>query len=325
MKEASWQESIKDKIEKMKEIDIFEMSSPYRDKFRITGYQFGEGEHSVAIVGTMRGDEIQQQYICAMMVSRLTELEQKGMIAEGKSILVIPTCNPFSLNVNSRFWSMDGTDINRMFPGYDKGETTQRIAAAVFETIKDYKYGMQLASFYVPGDFIPHVRMLKTGYEAIEEAMSFGLPYVTIRKPLPFDTTLLNYNWQIWESKAFSIYSGYTETIDEVTSQQTIDAILRFLNNCGATTAHHHAPAFQSIVLDEDNLVTVRAHNAGILQRLVTVGQRVSEGQTLARIINPLDGTVLEHLSSPVSGIIFFSFHRPLIYQNALLFRIDKA
>ena len=27
----------------------------------------------------------------------------------------------------------------------------------------------------------------------------------TVRKPLPFDTTLLNYNWQIWNAKAFSI------------------------------------------------------------------------------------------------------------------------
>ena len=60
---------------------------------------------------------------------------------------------------------MDKTDINRMFPGYANGETTQRIAAAVFEALNGFEYGIQLASYYVPGDFIPHVRMLKTGYE----------------------------------------------------------------------------------------------------------------------------------------------------------------
>lgn len=298
------------------------MSSPYRDIFRIIGYKFGEGENTVAIVGTMRGDEVQQQYICAMMVDQLSQLERKGMIAKDKSILVIPTCNPFSLNVNSRFWSMDGTDINRMFPGYDKGETTQRIAAAIFETIKDYQYGLQLASFYVPGDFIPHVRMLKTGYEAIDEAKLFGLPYVTIRKPLPFDTTLLNYNWQIWESKAFSIYSGHTETIDEATSQQTIEAILRFINNVGTTTSIHNTPAYQSIVLDEDNLISLRSHHAGILQRILPVGSKIEAGQPLARIIDPLNGSILEEVTSPIQGIIFFSHHRPMIYQNALLYRI---
>ena len=29
-----------------------------------------------------------------------------------------------------------------MFPGYDKGETTQRIAAGIFEKIKDYKVAL---------------------------------------------------------------------------------------------------------------------------------------------------------------------------------------
>ena len=151
----------------MKKEILFSMKSPYRDDFAIEGYQFGSGEKTVAVVGAMRGDEIQQQYICAKLVAALKELERKGKIADGKGILVIPSCNPFSMNVSKRFWAMDGTDINRMFPGYDKGETTQRIAAALFAQIKDYKYGIQMASFYMPGDFVPHVRMLQTGYEDV--------------------------------------------------------------------------------------------------------------------------------------------------------------
>ena len=146
------------------------MSSPYRDEFRINGYWFGEGEKAVAIVGAMRGDEIQQQYICARLIQRLTEIEAEGKIAKGKRILVIPSCNPFSMNVARRFWTMDNTDINRMFPGYDKGETTQRIAAAIFKCLEGFEFGIQMASFYIPGDFVPHVRILKTGYEDIAVA-----------------------------------------------------------------------------------------------------------------------------------------------------------
>ena len=205
----------------MKKEILFEMKSPYRGTFNIQGYWFGEGEKTVAIIGAMRGDEIQQQYICSRLVAALTEVERRGGVADGKSILVVPSCNPFSMNVSRRFWAMDGTDINRMFPGYDKGETTQRIAAALFESIKDFKYGMQLASFYMPGDFVPHVRMLSTGYEDVDSACLFGMPFVTTRHPLPFDTTLLNYNWQIWGCKAFSIYAGQTNNVEDVTSQQT--------------------------------------------------------------------------------------------------------
>ena len=46
----------------MREETIFEMTSPCRDSFRIRGYRFGEGAKTLAIVGAMRGDEVQQQY-----------------------------------------------------------------------------------------------------------------------------------------------------------------------------------------------------------------------------------------------------------------------
>lgn len=59
-------------------------------------------------------------------------LSGRGLLNGGKSILVIPAANAFSMNIHKRFWPVDNTDVNRMFPGYDKGETTQRIAAGIF-------------------------------------------------------------------------------------------------------------------------------------------------------------------------------------------------
>ena len=303
---------------------IFEMKSPYRDDFRIDGYWFGSGEKTVAIVGAMRGDEIQQQYICARIVEALKDAEYRDKIADGKSILVIPSCNPFSMNVSKRFWAMDGTDINRMFPGYDKGETTQRIAAAVFEYIKDFEYGMQMASFYMPGEFVPHVRMLKTGYEDIATAQLFGMPFVTVRKPLPFDTTLLNYNWQIWGAKAFSIYAGQTNYVEDSTSNLTIDSILRFLKKIHVLDVRVQNAGYESIVLDEEELVNVIARRAGIFYRMIGAGPHVKEGQVLARILDPYDCSVLDEVKAPVCGTVFFAHNKPLTLEHAIIYRIQK-
>ena len=303
---------------------IFEMKSPYRDDFRIDGYWFGSGEKTVAIVGAMRGDEIQQQYICARIVEALKDAEYRNKIADGKSILVIPSCNPFSMNVSKRFWAMDGTDINRMFPGYDKGETTQRIAAAVFEYIKDFEYGMQMASFYMPGEFVPHVRMLKTGYEDIATAQLFGMPFVTVRKPLPFDTTLLNYNWQIWGAKALSIYAGQTNYVEDSTSNLTIDSILRFLKKIHVLDVRVQNAGYESIVLDEEELVNVIARRAGIFYRMIGAGPHVKEGQVLARILDPYDCSVLDEVKAPVCGTVFFAHNKPLTLEHAIIYRIQK-
>ncbi len=300
---------------------IFEMNSPCRDNFRISGYRFGKGEKALAIVGAMRGDEVQQQYICSQIVNRLTTIEQHGEIVEGKSILVIPSCNPFSMNVGRRFWAMDNTDINRMFPGYEKGETTQRIAAAIFSALNGFEYGIQLASYYVPGDFIPHVRMLKTGYEDIATAQLFGMRYVTTCKPRPFDTTLLNYNWQLWNTKAFSLYAGNTDQLNLDNSQDTIDAILRMMDRTGIIN-HKSTAAFESIVTDESELQHIKARHAGIFCRLLAPGSRVYPGDTLAHIIDPYNGQILSDVKATKEGIVFFAHHRPVVLQNALLFMI---
>ena len=64
-----------------------------------------------------------------------------------------------------------------MFPGYDLGETTQRIADGVFREIMDYQYGIQFTSFYMPGEFMPHVRMMDEGFSSVEEALKFEMSY----------------------------------------------------------------------------------------------------------------------------------------------------
>jgi len=60
---------------------------------------------------------------------------------------------------------------------------------------------------------------MNTGYQTASLGNLFGLPYVVMRKPAPIDTTTLNYNWQIWETNAFSIYTKETDEVDEQSAQ----------------------------------------------------------------------------------------------------------
>lgn len=209
-----------------------------------------------------------------------------------------------------------------MFPGYDQGETTQRIASAIFKQLEGFKYGLQLASFYVPGEFVPHIRMLRTNYEDIASAKLFGMPYVTTRKPQPFDTTLLNYNWQIWNTSAFSLYSGLTDSIDVDNSRQAVESVIRFLNGVEAVESNLIMPGFSSNILNEDEMLSISAGHAGIYVRQRKAGDKVMAGEILAHILHPYDGHVLEEVRSPRSGLLFFSHHRPFVLQNAMLYRL---
>jgi predicted deacylase len=300
---------------------LFNMPSPFRDDFKIRGFRFGSGKPTLAIVGAMRGDEIQQQFICSQMVKILKKLEEEGNILPDNEILVVPNSNHFSMNIEKRFWAMDNTDINRMFPGYDKGETTQRIAAALFEKIKHYAYGIQLASFYIPGNFIPHIRMMRTGYQAEQEATQFGLQYVFTKNPHPYDTTILNYNWQVWGAKAFSLYAGTNYNISEGSTNEACRAILRFMASAGIIKQHVRA-GYRSTIITDGDLTSVKAEDAGIFYKLKDARSEVRQGETLAHILDPYDGSILHEVTSPATGTIFFAHDKPLSLQGTLLYKI---
>lgn len=305
----------------MKETIIYELKTLYRDDMRARAFEFGTGEETVCIMGSLRGNEVQQIYVCSQLVKSLIALENKGAITPGKKITVIPCANPRSINTKKRFWPIDNTDINRMFPGYDLGETTQRIAAGLFEKIKGYKYGIQFTSFYMPGMFMPHVRMMSTGKENVEQAKLFGMPYVVLRKVRPYDTTTLNYNWQIWDTNAYSVYTATTDTIDEASAKQGVKSVLHFLKSIGVIDANTDAGYHSRVLLDTD-MVNVRNEHSGIYMPVLNAGQQTEAGELLAKIIDPYTGETTERIIAPCAGTVFFSHSNPLVYNNTAVIKI---
>lgn len=77
----------------MKKEIIYSLKGIYREDYQIEGYRFGGGEKSACIVGALRGNEIQQLYICSQLVKALKELEAHGAISHNHEILVIPSVN----------------------------------------------------------------------------------------------------------------------------------------------------------------------------------------------------------------------------------------
>lgn len=305
----------------MERFTVFEIPELYRDNFRVTGFRFGGGEKTMAIVGSLRGNEYQQIYMCSQLVKRLTELEAEGQFVEDKEVVVLPSLNPYSMNIGKRFWPTDNTDINRMFPGYDQGETTQRIAAGVFDLVSQYDYGVQFASFYMPGRYLPHVHIMKTDLVETERANSFGLPYVLMRTPRPYDTTTLNYNWQIWETEAYSLYSTTTDSLDEESAQQVVESVLRFMRIEGILKGDTTMPEPPVILTDED-MLSLRPEKAGIFKNAVSVGDAVEKDQTIAYILDTYTGEVLEELKSPANAVVFFLHDAPLTYANTAVCKL---
>ena len=305
----------------MREQVIYRISHIYRDDFRVRAFLFGQGEKALCIVGNTRGNEYQQIFICSQVVQRLKKLEEEGRFAEGYQVMVIPSVNPSSMNIGKRFWSVDNTDINRMFPGYNEGETTQRIADGIFQQIKGYRYGVQMTSFYMSGNFVPQIRMMKTGRENVELAKSFGMPYVVLHNPRPFDTATLNYNWQIWETDAFSLYTTSTSSIDKASASQACAAILNFMSKQDVINYRGYE-GYISRVVETSDFLSLRAEHSGFFESRVRAGSHVAAGEELAVITDPYTAEVRQQITSPIDGIIAFLHDETLAFQNTAMIKL---
>ncbi|MCR4902486.1 MAG: succinylglutamate desuccinylase, partial [Butyrivibrio sp.] len=219
----------------------------------------------------------------------------------------------------------DNTDINRMFPGYNEGETTQRLADNIFNILRDYKYGIQLASFYIPGEFLPHVRLMNTEYTEPTDGYLFGLPYFILRNPKPYDTTTLNYNWQVFGTAAFSLYTKATDRLDEESAEIAVEAILRFLDKKGFIELPSIGNGINTKYVPDSQMINIQTIKPGLFRPLSKAGAVINKGDTIAEILCPYTAEVLEKVVSPCKGQIFFVRHAEAIMAHDLIYRIVPA
>jgi len=312
-------ESVNSKGKEMKKELIFELASAHRDKQEIFVYTFGSGEKVLAIVGSMRGSELQQLYIASQLVRIVRKIETEGKLLPNCQITIIPVVNSYSINIGKRFFTLDNTDINRMFPGYLEGETTQRIAGKLFDFVKEYEVGINLTSFYMRGEFAPHVRTLQTGYEDRELGKKFGLKYQYIRETHPQETATLNYNWQIWGTKAFSLYAGGTSIIDYDSAKIAIDATLNFMYEMN-WIEYKGSSRELTRVIDDKDLFVVKSKRAGIFYSKKKISESVKKGEILAEVIDPILGDILCEIIAPFESEVFYSHSDALIFENKIAY-----
>lgn len=133
----------------------------------------------------------------------------------------------------------------------------------------------------------------------------------------------LNYNWQMWDTNAFSLYTNATDQIDEVSANHAVVAVLRFLTRMGVIKYTSHSGYIAS-VLKEDDLLSVKTKTGGMYRRLKNPGDGVERGDVLGEIIHPYEGTVLEQIISPTDGIIFFAHKSPMVMEDVVTYKIIR-
>ena len=308
----------------MEKIEVLRIESLSRAPLVVEGYLF-KGTNSkapkVAIVGAMEGDSILPLYCASTMVDFFKNKIDKEKI-EG-DVLIIPSINHYALNIGKRFWPLDNTDINMMFPGYELGETTQRIAKKVFDAISGYDFGIILERRPDPATCLPYIKLFKSGYEDLESAKKFGFKMIHHRTMRSIDTVTLQYNWQLWGTKAFSIMCPSDNQVDKKIASQINQAMIRFMDKTKIID-YHIFNGYESTVIDRNSIAVVKSPRSGIFISKELPGNYVSKDQVIGEIVHSLEGDVIHQFLAPCNGMVTCFYSNSLIYEHAVAFRIAK-
>lgn len=308
----------------MEKIEILRIESLSRAPLVVEGYLFkGTNPKSpkIAIVGAMEGESILPLYCASTMVdffkNKIDKKEIKG------DVLIIPSINHYALNIGKRFWPLDNTDINMMFPGYELGETTQRIAKKVFDAISGYDFGIILERRPDPATCLPYIKLFKSGYEDLIGAKKFGFKMIHHRTMKSIDTVTLQYNWQLWGTKAFSIICPSDMQVDKKVASQINQAMIRFMDKSKIIN-YHIFNGYESTIIDRNSIDVVKSPRSGIFISKELPGNYVSKDQVIGEIVHSLEGNVIHQFLAPSNGMVTCFYSNSLIYEHAVAFRIAK-
>jgi uncharacterized protein len=306
-----------------------QMTAPLREDFTIPYHDLGPPAETpaAALVAGVHGDELNGVFVLARLATflgRVAAGEQPGCLRA--RVLIVPAVNVLGLNICTRTWPFDKTDINRMFPGYDRGETTQRIAAAVTALTRPACYRVDIHASNREFEELPQVRLYGPTDAERAAAQLFGLPAVIERPLSAVLTSTLVHAWRDTPGERYVLQAGHAGGLQPGHCERLFQALLAFLVRKGlldgvplAEEPHppHHFGVRQGFPLISDH--------AGIFVASAEVGRWLQAGAVIGQVYDGFTGALREEIHAPVPGLLTGIRRQPLLYQGDLVGRIQTT
>jgi len=309
--------------------DLLCMTAPVREGFDIPCHEIGptSSHPSAALVAGLHGDEINGIFILSRLADFLNSVEE-GKYPElrlVKRVLIIPAVNVLGVNLRTRTWPFDKTDINRMFPGSITSETTQRIAYAVLEATKRADFRIDIHTASADFEEIPQVRLYGPSDAERVTSRMFGLPAIMERSLSPVFTTTMMHSWKAWPGQSFVLRVGQAGTVQLDHCQRVFRSLVSFLGKVGVLEGVHIAlEDEETCCFDKSSAFRVLAEKAGTFVSDCHVGRWVRTGQELGYIYDSFCGNVIEKVVSPVAGLLTGIRRHPLLFEGDLILRVNR-
>ena len=263
------------------------------------------------VSAAIHGDEINGVEI----IRRL--LHKKYLTSIRGALIAVPVVNVYGF-VNQSRYLPDRRDLNRSFPGSEKGSMAARLADIFMEeVVSQSTHGIDLHTGAIGRDNLPQIRAnLHDDPVTHDMACAFGAPVMLnaeLRDGSLRETVAgLGIPMLLYEA-------GEALRFNELSIRAGVRGITSVMRHLGMLPKSRRPSRVQPLLAKSTRWV--RASQSGILRCFVALGARVSKNQLIGWIADPF-GKKEKAITAPFSGIVIGRTNLPLVHEGEALFHI---
>lgn len=265
------------------------------------------------VCAAIHGDELNGVEIIRRLLSMPSIRRLRG------TLIAVPIVNVFGFIQQTRYLP-DRRDLNRCFPGSEKGSLGARVAH-LFKTeiIDKVTHIIDLHTGAIHRSNLPQVRACLDHPVTEKMARAFGVP-VILNAALR-DGSLRS----IAEAAGIPVITyeaGEALRFDELSIQAGVRGVMSVMRELGMLSRSRRLQRDHAPVIAKTSS-WVRAELDGVMRPLVALGGRVRKGDSLAIISDPF-GVREQAVISPYNGIVIGRVNIPLVNEGEALFHIAR-
>lgn len=235
------------------------------------------------------------------------------------TVILVPIVNVYGIMTLSRYLP-DRRDLNRTFPGSEKGSLAARVAKIFFdEIVSKCDLGIDLHTGAIHRSNLPQVRTNIENDYTFNLAKAFGAP-VVLHSEIR-DGSLRAVAQE--EGVPILLYeAGEALRFDETSIRIGVQGIVNVLreNNMLPKVSRKKAPKIPIVTKSSQ---WIRASESGILRTIKALGDTVKKDEIVAYIDEPLGDEYFE-IKASFDGIIIGKSEIPLVQAGDAIFHIAK-
>lgn len=267
------------------------------------------------VSAAIHGDELNGIEIIRRLRATKALKQLKG------TLILVPVVNVFGVLNHSRYLP-DRRDLNRSFPGSEKGSLAARLADLFMsEIVAHCEYGIDLHTAAIHRSNLPQIRANLEDDETNHLANTFGVPVVlnadlrdgSLRQAASENgVTMLLYE------------AGEALRFDEIAIRGGVSGILNVMRELGMLVKSrrpHKRTKKKPVVARSSKWI--RAPQGGMLRAHVKLGDQIEPGDILGVVDSPLGDQEIE-VRAEFSGIVIGRSNLPLVNEGDALFHIAR-